>query len=277
MTPLLSTMLFAATATAQVTTSFWTPNFAVGTDNIGFVGSVINANQTHTTIVVDFDEGTDTSALSIGGGPQTITIGPQFYGAAVSIGPSGGSDDDRSYQVDCEWPTPEEADSNRTCTISYSPAIARLFFCSGTAYASMSEEVFTRTHTYPARGSEPAGTETIKQTFSWGAGNATELNTEEPSFCSQSGLPEEGTATSVEIAATSISTYYLVITAGTEKLEATAAATPSLSSASSTGAGNASAVSGSAALPEATQAGAPMVTGAPMLVGLGAAVAAFLV
>jgi hypothetical protein len=90
-------------------------------------------------------------------------------------------------------------------------------------------------------------------------------------------VPQESFTTSFGIEATSIFNYYLVITAGTENLEPTAAATPSLSSALSTGAGNASATSGSATLPEATQAGAPMITGAPMLVGLGAAVAAFLV
>jgi hypothetical protein len=279
MAPLLSTMLFAATASAQVTTSFWMPYIGLGTDNIGFVGSVINANQTHTTVVVDYDEGTNKSALGIGDGPQTMTIGPTIFGTKYDFNLAGLDDDSEDgYSIDCDWPTPEEADSNRTCTVSYPQEIASLFYCEGTVYDSTTADIWTRTHTYPARGSEPAGTETIRQTFSYGYGSEVLDNTAKLPECSASGGFEGGYFETVGVTATEVSTFYLVLTAGTEKLEATAAATPTMSSAMSTGtAEDATIASGSAALPEVTEAGAPMVTGAPLLVGLGAAVAAFFV
>ncbi|KAI4908163.1 hypothetical protein J4E90_008787 [Alternaria incomplexa] len=279
MASLLSTMLFAASASAQVTTSFWMPSNGLGTDNIGFVGSVINANETHTTVAVEYDEGTDLDALSIGvNGPMTMTIGPEYYGTTVDVGIAGSGDDDEddTYALDCTWPTPEEAGSNRTCTVSYPPGLASLL-CQNTAYISTTEEIWTRTHTYPARGSEPAGTETVRQTFSYGYGSAVS-SVSQPAYCSESGAPDEPYVSEVEIEATQFGTYYLVITAGTEKLEATAAATATMSSAMSTGAPtNATGASGTAPVPEVTEAGAPMVRGAPLLAGLGAAAAAFFV
>ncbi|KAI4646031.1 hypothetical protein J4E93_005610 [Alternaria ventricosa] len=236
MASLLSTMLFAATASAQVTTSFWMPSNGLGTENIGFVGSVINANETHTTLAVEYDEGTDLDALSIGvNGPMTMTIGPKVYGTTVDVGvaSSGDDDEDDTYALDCTWPTPEEAESNRT--------------------------------------------ETVRQTFSWGYGSAVS-SVSQPAYCSESGTPDEPYVSEVEIAATQFGTYYLVITAGTEKLEATAAATPTMSSAMSTGAStDATDASGTAPVPEVTEASAPMVRGAPLLAGLGAAAAAFFV
>jgi len=255
------------------------PSNGLGTDNIGFVGSVINANETHTTVAVEYDEGTDLDALSIAvDGPMTMTIGPEYYGTTVDVGIAGLGDDDEddTYALDCTWPTPEEAGSNRTCTVSYPPGLASLL-CQNTAYISTTEEIWTRTHTYPARGSEPAGTETVRQTLSYGYGSAISTGTRS-AFCSESSTPDEGYTSVGELPGTEFGTYYLVITAGTEKLEATAAATPTMSSAMSTGAPtDATDASGTAPVPEVTEAGAPMVRGAPLLAGLGAAAAAFFV
>ena len=165
MASLLPTMLFAASATAQVTTSFWMPRFYQPVTKIGWVGSVVNANGTHTTIVADYDNGTDTSALSLGGGPLTMTVGPTVFGIDIPL-PAGIDDDDNSfYNYFCNWPTPDEADSNRTCTISYSAELVGPLVCAGTVYASTSEETLTYTYTYPARGSDPAGTETAEFTL----------------------------------------------------------------------------------------------------------------
>ena len=275
MASLLSTMLFAASASAQVTTSFWMPIYGLGTDNIGFVGSVIDANGTHTTVAVDYDEGTDTSALSLAADtPQILTIGPDFYGTKINIGlAASGDEEEDTYSLDCSWPTPEEVGSNRTCTVSYPPEIARQL-CENPTYPSTSERVWSRTHTFPARGSEPAGTETVRQTLSYGYGSAISTGTRS-AFCSESGTPDEGYTSVGELSGTEFGTYYLVITAGTEKLEATAAATPTMSSAMSTGAStDATGTSGTASAPEVTEAGAPMVKGAPLLAGLGAAAAA---
>jgi hypothetical protein len=285
MASLLPTMLFAASATAQVTTSFWMPRFYQPVTKIGWVGSVVNANGTHTTIVADYDNGTDTSALSLGGGPLTMTVGPTVFGIDIPLpagigGILGDDDGDKSYNYFCNWPTPDEADSNRTCTISYSAELVGPLVCAGTVYASSSEETLTYTHTYPARGSDPAGTETAEFTLTLPSGSETLSRTNLPSICSELSSGEEadeGYSFSTPYPASDLETYYLVLTAGTEKLDATQAATPTLSSAASTGTGDAAETgpSGSAAQPEATEGGAPMATGAPMLMGLGAAIALF--
>ena len=70
-----------------------------------------------------------------------------------------------------------------------------------------------------------------------------------------------------------INNYKLVITAGTEKLNASAAATPTSSGAQSTVALVSSGTAGSSGVAEATGAAAPMLSMAPVLAGLGAAVA----
>ncbi|KAL1794465.1 hypothetical protein ACET3X_007886 [Alternaria dauci] len=283
MASLLPTMLFAASASAQVTTSFWMPRLYMPVEHIGWIGSVIDANQTHTTIVADYDNGTDTSAFDFIGGPMTMTIGPTVFGVNIPLPGGLGEDPDEEYfyRYDCDWPTPEDAESNRTCTVSYPANVVGPLLCEGTVYASTSATTYTYTHTYPARGSEPAGTETAEFTLSLPDGTETLPYTDKPAVCSglSSGQDaDEGYSTAFPLTGTSIETYYLVITAGTEKLEATQAATPTLSSAVSTGTGSAAGTgssSGSAALPEATVAGAPLAGGAPLLMGLGAAIAVF--
>lgn len=74
-----------------------------------------------------------------------------------------------------------------------------------------------------------------------------------------------------------MNTYELVITAGTEKLKASAAATPTSGSGSSTAGGSTTARStaGSSGVAQATGAAAPMLAMAPALAGLGAAAAFF--
>ncbi|KAG9184942.1 hypothetical protein G6011_11772 [Alternaria panax] len=277
-------MLFAATAIAQVTTSFWMPSWALKAEHIGFVASVVKSNETHTTIVADFDNGTDTSALSLGGSPMTMTIGPTVFGLDLSLDGVGATGpDDESYDYFCHWPNPDDANSNRTCAMSYSPYMASLLYCNATTLPSTSESAWILTHTYPARGSESAGTETVKQTVTFGYGSPIPASTEEPALCSglSSGeQPDEGYAVEMGLPASSIQIYYLVLTAGTDKLEASQAANPTVSSARATGTGDAEetgASSGSAAQPEATEGAAPMVTRVPMLAGLGAAVAALLI
>ncbi|RYN46675.1 hypothetical protein AA0118_g12478 [Alternaria tenuissima] len=277
-------MLFAASATAQVTTSFWMPIFNEPATHIGWVASIVNANETHTTIVADYDNGVDTSALHIGGGPLTMTIGPTVFDMDVQLpaGIDGDFDDDENFlNYSCDWPTPDEADSNRTCTISYPASLVGPIVCfDGTRYASTTEETLTYTHTYPARGSDPAGTETAELTLARPYGSETLSRTNTPSVCSglsSGGQASEGYSFVDPVAASDMNTYYLVLTAGTEKLDATQAATPTLSNAMSTGTGDAAETgsSGSAAQPEATEGSAPMATGAPMLMGLGAAIALF--
>ncbi|KAF2624894.1 hypothetical protein BU25DRAFT_128226 [Macroventuria anomochaeta] len=74
-----------------------------------------------------------------------------------------------------------------------------------------------------------------------------------------------------------LNNYKLVITAGTEKLSASAAATPTGSDAQSTAASGTSSAgsSGSSGAPQATGAASPMRSIAPVLAGMGAAAAFF--
>jgi hypothetical protein len=64
---LLPTLLLTATASAQVTTTFVGAFYPLDTDKIGYVGSVVAINNSQTIVVLGYDNGTDTSALSIAG------------------------------------------------------------------------------------------------------------------------------------------------------------------------------------------------------------------
>ncbi|KAF1364608.1 hypothetical protein EJ07DRAFT_162340 [Lizonia empirigonia] len=72
-----------------------------------------------------------------------------------------------------------------------------------------------------------------------------------------------------------LNNYRLIITVGTEKLNASAAATPTGSGAQSTVASVSSSAAGSSGPSQATGAAAPMLTISPVLAGLGAAAAFF--
>jgi hypothetical protein len=125
---LLPFLLFAATASAQVTTTFVRPLYPLDTDKIGYVGSVIAVNNSKTCAVLFYDNGTDTSALSVAGSdPQTMIIGPDLWGQQVDIsvvrGVSASTASDADlFKLYCEGAN--EAAANWTCTGSFGPSIA---------------------------------------------------------------------------------------------------------------------------------------------------------
>lgn len=259
--------LFAASASAQLTTSIWAFN-GIGTEKVGFYGSVVNANSTHTTLVLVYDNGTDTT--NYGTAAQTWTIGPTFWEQSTTHRyanhrtESDSQPDDEKYKLRCEVQT--STDAIPTCTASYGRVAGAAFQCQ-TGDGPERTVFFTRTHTYSGRGTYSAGVETIVQAFT------VKPRSDTADWCDQDTFPATytGTVTSGTFAHSDIGTYQVVITAGQEKLNATTGASATLSSAQPTGS---QAQSGSAAA-TFTGAAAPMKTVGPAVVGLGAAMAAF--
>jgi hypothetical protein len=271
----LASLILAATGSAQITTSFVRQLVPLDTDKIGYVGSVVAVNNSQTSVVLFFDNGTDASALSMVDGtyPQTMIIGPNLWGQQDDINfaiqeSSTTALDANRFKLYCEGAN--AAAVNWTCTASYGPAIVGIFQCNtGGGHSEASTEFFYNTHSYPARLNYSAGSETILHSFVY-APDRTSI----PDWCSGSpqDYPGEGSSTTFEAARTEFATYQVVLTAGLEKLDATQAATPTIESATPTGSGNATASAGS---PDFTGAAASLA-GQQLLVGMGAAVAAFL-
>ncbi|RAR16445.1 hypothetical protein DDE83_000010 [Stemphylium lycopersici] len=275
---LLFALSFAATATAQVTTSFWGDE--LGTNKIGFVGSVVNANDTHTTVVVDFDEGTNATALpqlKPIGTPITMTIGPEYFGRTNVLGYNIDPDNEEAQKqneqkIDCEWPTPEDEKSNRTCIASYGPGFVQGPPCGTFTYYSSSTVIVTYTNPYPARLNYSAGMETIVTTATVPLDYSAVSSV--PTSCGDDvgDTSEDGHTTEFIAEPSNFATYQLVITAGEGLLSASPAATPTESDAQSTGGDETS----SSDAPEDTGNAATKATGMPIIMGLGAAAAFFL-
>lgn len=161
--------------------------------------------------------------------------------------------DDELERIRCEKQT--ETGAAPTCTISYGRALAAEMGCK-TAERPGTTVVYTYTNSYPARLTYSAGVETVHQTIEY-----LSLPTGKPySWCSDGdfqGYPSDFSG-SVEtlstLSAAYAATYQVIITAGQEKLP------------SKTGSGE---------QPSSTGAAVPLRTAAPAYIGLGAALAAF--
>ncbi|KAF1831933.1 hypothetical protein BDW02DRAFT_26224 [Decorospora gaudefroyi] len=109
--PLL--LLTGITSAQQITTTFWAQKFPLGTNHIGYVGSIIAANNDKTTVALTFDNGTDTSALNLDGqSSQTVTIGPTIWGAQAELHIASATSD--LYKVYCEKGRAGDTSSNLT-------------------------------------------------------------------------------------------------------------------------------------------------------------------
>ncbi len=268
MARLLSTALLAASASAQITTSWWSPKIILSSDKVGFVGSVIDVQGDKTTISIDFDAGVDTSALSIGMGGSPYTIGPGYVGV-------GGLDNEtvggRIYQEQHCEKSPD--DDKVTCTIVYQPEFVRRIECDrettlrSDARTETSFWINTYTLSYPARTTYQSGVTTLTETMT------IRPQTIQPpvsvTWCNNTDFTPEPSTATFTMNATEYYTYPLTITAGLDKLPASATASTGVapsSSAPPTG-------SGSAPGQQSTNVG-PLQTAAPALLGLGAAAAA---
>lgn len=220
MSPILSTLVFAAVAAAQITTSIWMPSPYHDT-NIGFLASVVDINEGKTTLAMHFDNKTDlqTAGYMIEHKPYTMTFEADGF-QAVS--------------------TEAAYDGKPESTVTYG--------CHTSTKSSSMGGVCSFVSDIPALHSSGAHTYSIEEE--------------------------------------DVATYQVVITAGTEKLSATAGASPSNSAPVATGTGGFTLQRGQNVIPTAT--GSPSApaqeTGAaglllpmhPALAGLGAAAVAFL-
>jgi hypothetical protein len=266
---IFSTALLVASATAQLTTSIWVPEHIFRTDKFGFYGSVVGADESHTTLLLTYDNGTDKEALGFGSTVGTWTVGPdlleivQTMRIADSRTASDSRPDDEDYRIRCERQS--GSSSRPICTVSEGRVVAGRR-CSQPRISTRSLEtrLFSRTHSYSGRGSYTAGVETIIDTMVYNY--ATEPI---PDWCTNDTFPSTFTGTTQTVPFDSdVKTYQVVITAGLEKLNATAGVTGSPPTVQPTVAQTAS-----ASLPTLTAA-APMITAGPAVVGLGAAMAA---
>lgn len=263
MSALLSTLLFAGAATAQMTTAFPFPKEQWGTDKIGLVGSVISVFNGRTTYAIVFDDETNTRDLALPDSPSTLTLGPSFFGLSRNVLGGNNTDEEseqtfvRDYRwgIGCSMP----ASAAPTCSETYGPVVARNLLCGEWDWSTPSN--LTRTVEYGARSTWSEGVETLVQSV----GFIPSISSR-PTWCSQSSFtPTTGWTAERSIKKEDLATYQLVVTAGLEKLSATQGASGSSTTAGPTGG------STGAAMPMKTMG--PM---GPVVAGLGAAAAIFL-
>lgn len=260
---ILPLAIFAARATAQLTTALW----YIGDSNVNasaetFVGSVVALNNDRTTvaiIVVPLSGVTPTISPT----PDTITIGGLTYGGFTITEVGNDHPAPQTEYMQCSRANTEDA-ANATCTFSAISAKESLREdCSRYSKSEILTETYTITRTrFPSRSATSTQVTTRTQTSTLNYASAAA-----PSYCTMSAIPEDAVQDTLTYPGGSghiMTTYELILTAGLEKLNATTAGS---------GANAASTAAGATGTSKA--AAVPMRTGAPVLVGIGAAVAAF--
>jgi hypothetical protein len=256
MSLLLSTTLFASLATAQLTTSIWLPGAANA--NQSFVGSVVTQEGDRTTLAVAVADSVETEYLGTVPGQVTVA-GTTYVGYKET---SSGSDAQITLDFACSR---KDGTAVPTCvinTLSWPPADSDCASQSGG---------FTTTYTVTDTPFGNGDGEPVTRTVTETEANAC------TGIVGASDFPQSTVIMSGDMQYF-MNNYQLVITAGTEKLGASAAATPSGSSAQSTSGSGASTGNHTATSSkplQATGAAGPMITVAPILAGLGAAAAFF--
>ncbi|KAF2183468.1 hypothetical protein K469DRAFT_710633 [Zopfia rhizophila CBS 207.26] len=262
-------ILFAASATAQLTTSFWMPKIYLGTERISYVASVVGADQDRLTLAASPANDTDYEALGLAtGSTDTYTFASTLFEYSTSEMPrnvAGASSGEYAYSFKCEMQT---ADAEADCTVSYGPGIAR-GRCN-----TRSIPGYTSTQLWTFSDTDTAGVETIVRSFPGSP------NTPIPDWCNEGSdapVPSSALINDAPFQSTYFGTYEFIITAGEEKVSATTGGVVSTSSVEPTGSQASSGGTGSTAAAtgaEGTGEAAPMNTVAPALAGL-AAVAVF--
>lgn len=257
---MLSTVLFAASAAAQLTTSMWMPS-SYDPSEVGFYGSVVDVKDGKTTVALQFDDDTDMDSIYVyDNTPETITIQGSTWFESVATTTERFEEGDMTYSIGCSVPARSRA--KPTCTYSMGGELAYKSYCSD--YSSYTD-AYTSTYEYTYTADEwyPETVETYIRTVDY--------RTYIPEECSSgSTLPEDIAVQTVTMSRGYIETYQVVITAGEEKLSATAGSAPQGTGAQATN-GTITGGTPTANAPQNTGAAAPMVTQAPLLAGLGVA------
>jgi hypothetical protein len=257
-------MAFAAVVSAEyVTTTMWNVG---GFDRVGYYGSIIGAGDGVMTVALKYDN--ETNAV-MGAGDRDIgtwTLGPGWYEYTTRAHVFDHHTDGHGLRVRCER-TDTASDAHATCTQMMDPRLASAWYCD----VSPTTVTDIQTLEYGSGMWGGPGVTTVTQVAS--------LN-ENATWCSESSASLSSVTSTFEVSSDEnggMATYQLVITAGQEKLAATAGATPSTNAAKPTGTGTSTGAGDVAGASTGTSAGlaAPMKTGVPALAGVGALAAAF--
>jgi hypothetical protein len=255
MSLLLFATLFASLATAQLTTSIWL--LGAANANQSFVGSVVTQQGDRTTLSVGFDgKGLETEYY--GTGPGYVTLGGTTYVAYQATASDPGSDFGVTAYLECSR---ENGSAAPTCTMT-------------TRDGASEQSLMNSQCANQLSGSYIKTYEVAETSFADGKPSTRTVTRTESNDCTGSVDYDIFPQTTMTMSGDEqyfMNTYKLVITAGTEKLGASAAATPTASGAQSTG----NSTAGSSEAAQATGAAAPILAMAPVLAGLGAAAAFF--
>ncbi|KAF1954718.1 hypothetical protein CC80DRAFT_493506 [Byssothecium circinans] len=268
-----SLLAFAAAAAATTTTSLWVPErgYYSSSDN-DFIenlkASVVGKSGSNITLAVAYEPETRTIGTTRTtvytysyAGPTLTWIGSSSF---QSISTNNRYESDRTYALDCSLAETTKA----LCTRKTTGADMFSSYCSYyNRYYTSTGYATTRVITY----SNPPTRVTQIETRTPGIRGV-------PSYClSGSELPASLLTTTYTVRPV---TYPVILTAGEEKLSATAGSSPSGTGATPTASPNGSSGSGASPSssgtppPQNSNAAGPMVTFAPALAGLGAAAAA---
>lgn len=261
-------LLAASTATAQLTTSFWMPSGkqAFGTDRLRWRASVVGAEGDRVTLAYRLDDDPDYSALGFTPNDDThitMTFASTLWEVSSSDMGVSTITGDKGLWLRCE----KQSAGPATCTQSLNAWLLDLDCRPNTRSA----EVWSDLWTFSDKGT--VGVETIVRSFGGQSRAVSE-------WCTNTAVepPSVGSFDTFTRDADIFATYEFIITAGEEKLSATAGSGPTALDAKPTGteSGTGSASGTGPAEATGTGAAAPMKTMAPLVAGLGAAVAVFL-
>ncbi|KAL6706105.1 hypothetical protein ACN47E_006021 [Coniothyrium glycines] len=255
---LLPIVLLPACAVAQLTTTAWyIGNNPDPEANLPLTGSVAGFDGSHTTVVLDWNTN---SSRTRSYPPETVTLGDTY--AALSVSILDFQSQPKTLSLQCS-----RADTNinapATCTFSTIGASASLLNdCGKYSRSEISTQVYVISRS--ARSNRPA--------YDYTETDILDYRSSAPSYCTGSTVPESEFLDTATYPGGNdeehiMTTYQLVLTAGVEKLTATAtpSASPARSSASMAGQTQTSSTAGAI----------PMRTAAPAIAGMGAAIAAF--
>jgi hypothetical protein len=258
-------MAFAAVVSAEyVTTTMW--DVGGGFDKVGYYGSIVGAGDGVMTVALKYDN--DTNAV-MGAGDHdrgTWTLGSGWYEYTTSANVFDDHTGAYGLRVRCER-TDTASDAHATCTEIMDSGLGSAWYCD----VSPTTVTDIQTIEYGSGTWGGPGVTTVTQVGS--------IN-ENATWCSESSASLSSVTSTFEVSSDEnggMATYQLVITAGQEKLAATAGATPSTNAAKPTGTGTSTGAGDVAGASTGTSAGlaAPMKTGVPALAGVGALAAAF--
>lgn len=269
--------LLASTACAQVTTSYLLPNSTFGTNRLRYVASVLSASGDRVTLVANVADDPDFSALGQFE-EVTYTLAPTLFEASTSLiggrGPPSPSPPPgvSAYGYRCDI---QPDATTAACTFTRGPWLAAEQCAFGRTRRSRAPQTISQLWTFSEEGQK--GTDTLVWTI---PGSPSTL---QPEWCgttatavSEVEVPSSALVNTVDEPRSQFGYFQFVITAGEEKL-ASASATVG-GAVKTTGATATATTTESVEESKAADSpgSAPMRTVAPVVAGMGAAVAMFL-